>query len=526
MATPAVRAAAPVARDAPDGHAVATGTPRPTRHGVVRDLRSAHGLGRALLTTAAATVLPGSGHLLLRRRRSGVLILSAFALLAAAGAVLAVREGRSGLLGMALDTRVLLAAEIGCGVLALAWIAVVVSTYLRARPRPLGTGRRIVGAATVTVLCLAVAAPFGFAANLAQSERGVVNTLFPTGGGPAGTDVALPAHINVLLFGSDAGADRTGTRSDSMMVASVDTTTSRAVLFGLPRNLERAPFPPGSAMAARFPHGFYDPASPLSGEYLLNAEYTYATVHPGTAPAGPTTDPGLNLLMSSVGTMLGIPLDYYVKIDMAGFSSIIDAVGGVTIDVGPVPLPIGGVLPDGTHVAPSGYVPAGVQHLDGDQALWYSRSRRDSDDYNRMSRQRCMIQTLLKQKSATDLLTHFQAVAAATANSVDTNIPQSVLPSLASLAGTGQSLQLDSVAFDPTLHDPLQKDGKFDPSNPDYDFMKQVVATTISAMSTTAPTPQAVAASSAAPTTAHAAAPTTAPPQAAPATDSCASLSP
>lgn len=513
---PVATASVHVVRRRQDGHA--------RLRGAVHSARPTGGLGRALLTTAAAAVLPGSGHLLLRRRRPGILILSTFVLLAVGGTVLALREGRSGLLGLALDTRVLLGVEIGCGILAVGWMAVVVRTYVLARPRRIGGGRRILGVAVVALLCLAVAAPFGFAADLAQSERSVVNTLFPTGGGTAGADVALPAHINVLLFGSDAGTDRTGTRSDSMMVASVDTTTSRAVLFGLPRNLEHAPFPPGSPMAARFPDGFFDPKDPLSGEYLLNAEYTYAITHPGVAPAGPTPDPGLNLLMSSIGTMLGIPLDYYVKIDMAGFSSIIDAVGGVTIDVGPVPLPIGGVLPDGTHVAPSGYVPAGVQHLDGDQALWYARSRRDSDDYNRMSRQRCMIQTLLKQKSAADLLAHFQAVAAATADSVATNIPQSFLPSLASLAGNGQSLELDSVAFDPTLHDPLQRDGKFDPSHPDYGFVRQVVATTIAGMSAPAPGPPA-GASTPAPA-AGTAAPATAAPQAAPLTDSCTSPSP
>jgi hypothetical protein len=101
-----------------------------------------------------------------------------------------------------------------------------------------------------------------------------------------------------------------------------------------------------------------------SGDYLLNAEYAYGLTHPELAPSGPTSDRGLNILMSSIGQMLGLPVDYYVKIDMAGFAEMIDALGGVTIDVGPVPLPIGGVLPDGTHVPASGYAPASIQHLD------------------------------------------------------------------------------------------------------------------------------------------------------------------
>ena len=47
--------------------------------------------------------------------------------------------------------------------------------------------------------------------------------------------------------------------------------------------------------------------------------------------------------MSSITTMLGLPMTHYVEVDMAGFASIIDALGGVTVDVGPDPLPIGGV---------------------------------------------------------------------------------------------------------------------------------------------------------------------------------------
>jgi len=153
------------------------------------------------------------------------------------------------------------------------------------------------------------------------------------------------------------------------------------------------------------------------------------------------------------------------------------------------------VLPDGQHVKPDGYVPAGVQHLDGNQALWFARSRRDSDDYSRMGRQRCLLQTILKQKSPTDVLTNFQGIAAATTDSVATNIPQEVLPQLAKLAGE-QSVALDSVAFDPNLPDPNEKDGKFNTSHVDVDYMRQVVQNAI-----TAPPPAAAPVPTVAPTT-------------------------
>ena len=457
--------------------------------------RSPRTLGTALLATAASTIIPGSGHLMLRRRQTGGLILAVFVLALAAIAIFGLTAGKTALLENALSTRVLVIASVGLVVAALAWITVIVRTYLIARPRGLDVGRQILGVGVVTVLCLGIAAPFGFAANLANSQRNLLDNLFTGGGGTSAAEAIAKPRLNVLLVGSDAGPDRTGARTDTMMMASIDTKSGRTTLFSLPRNIGYAQFPPGSPMAKQFPTGFHDKADPLSGNYLLNAVYAWGLDHPTEAPDTPTSNKGLNLLHQTVAYMLGVDLDYYVEVNMAGFSSIIDALGGVTIDVGPVPLPIGGVLPDGQHVKPDGYVPAGVQHLDGNQALWFARSRRDSDDYSRMGRQRCLLQTILKQKSPTDVLTNFQGIAAATTDSVATNIPQEVLPQLAKLAGE-QSVALDSVAFDPNLPDPNEKDGKFNTSHVDVDYMRQVVQNAI-----TAPPPAAAPVPTVAPTT-------------------------
>jgi LCP family protein required for cell wall assembly len=280
---------------------------------------------------------------------------------------------------------------------------------------------------------------------------------------------------NVLLLGSDAGPDRTGARTDTMMVASIDTRTAATTLIGLPRNIQYAPFPPGSPMAARFPDGFHNPRSPTSGDYLLNNVAQYGAEHPEVAPAGPSPDRALNLLLSSISYMLGLRLDHYVEVDMNGLAGIVDALGGVTVDVGPVPLPIGGVTYDGRHVTPDGYVPAGVQHLDGNQALWFARSRRNSDDYDRMARQRCLIRAVLTEKRPIDVVTHFRSVATVTASSVRTNIPQSLLPALLTLADEHRPPLLRTISFDPDLPDPAAPNGRFDPAHPDVPFMRQVV---------------------------------------------------
>ena len=170
--------------------------------------------------------------------------------------VLMLRADRSDLLGTLLSSRTLVGGAIGLLVAALAWMAVIVRTYLLARPAGLRTGQRVLGAGVVAVLCLTVAAPLGFGAELANSQRQLLERLFPSlsGGTPAAEAIGK-ARLNVLLVGSDAGPDRRGTRTDTMMVASVDTRTGRTILFGLPRNIQRVPFPAGSPMARRVPPG-------------------------------------------------------------------------------------------------------------------------------------------------------------------------------------------------------------------------------------------------------------------------------
>lgn len=511
------------------GTARTRGTSRPTAyHGPTREelRRDAAGrtrfrrfrtLGRALLTTLAATVLPGAGHLVLKRFRTGAAILAVFLLGIGTLLVLGLRADRSTLLGSLLSSRVLVGGAIGLLVVALAWMAVIVRTYVLARPTGLRTGKRLLGAGAVTVLCLAVAAPLAFGAQLANSQRQLVNTLFPSqAGGTPATEAIDKPRLNVLLVGSDAGPDRRGTRTDTMMVASLDTRTGRTILFGLPRNIQRAQFPPGSPMARRFPRGFHDDDNPLSGDYLLNGVYGYAHNFPEVAPAGPTADPGLNLLHSSIETMLGLKLDYYVEVNMAGFAAIIDALGGLTVDVGPEPLPVGGITPSGRRVKPDRYIAAGMQHLDGTDTLAVARSRTNTDDYARMGRQRCLLQYVLQQKSPATLLTNFQSVATATTNSVATNIPQQVLPALVTVANDAGTVALESVSFDPSLTDPNEPDGRFDTARPDYDLMKKVVRDTIAgpppAPPVAPPTSTPPSASAAPRGDRSAAAPTTRPP--------------
>lgn len=500
--------------------ALAAESPPAARRSVTRDKRTSgtpRTLGSALAATVLATIAPGSGHLLLHRFRTGGLILGTFLIAVGALAWYVLTAGRADLLGTVLSTRMLVIGAVVALGAALAWIAVIVRTWLLAKPKGLDRGRTAVGLTVVTALCLLVAAPLGYGANLANSQRNLLDTLFTGGGGTSAAEAIAKPRLNILLVGSDAGPDREGARTDTMMVASLDTRTGRTILFGLPRNIAYAQFPPGSPMAAEFPNGFHNRADPSSGDYLLNAVYAYGRANPQLAPQGPTADPGLNLLHQTVSHMLGLQLDYYLDVNMAGFASLIDALGGLTVDVGPERIPIGGITPSGRLVRPDGYIEPGVQQLNGAQALAFARSRTGTSDYKRMGRQRCLIQYILQQKSPTDLLTNFQDIATATTNSVATNIPQEVLPALVSLAGSEEHpLALESISFDPNLADPSEDDGRFNTGRPNYPYMREVVQKALTA--TPAPaTPEAAATAAPptsveAPTTDTAAAATTTPP--------------
>ena len=146
----------------------------------------------------------------------------------------------------------------------------------------------------------------------------------------------------MLLVGSDAGADREGIRPDTMIVASIDTKTGDTVLFSLPRNLQRVPFPPGSPAAADYPQGFYciNPANGVNTDCLLNGIWTFAENHAGDYYKG-VKNPGLTATMQAAEQVTGLRINNYVMIDLKGFQEFVDAIGGVTIDV-KQRLPIGG----------------------------------------------------------------------------------------------------------------------------------------------------------------------------------------
>jgi LCP family protein required for cell wall assembly len=189
---------------------------------------------------------------------------------------------------------------------------------------------------------------------------------FPTEGQAVPTlapapNVAEGERINVLLLGIDRREGEHGPwRTDTMIVATLDPKTKSAAMLTIPRDLY-VPIP-----------------APGAGENRINTANFYGdqTNYPGGGPA---------LAKKTIEYNFAIPIHYYILIDFNGFRKIIDALGGIDINVPQAiddpeyPTEDYGVM----HLQ----IPAGMQHMDGDLALKYARTRHSDSDFGRSQRQ-------------------------------------------------------------------------------------------------------------------------------------------
>jgi anionic cell wall polymer biosynthesis LytR-Cps2A-Psr (LCP) family protein len=159
---------------------------------------------------------------------------------------------------------------------------------------------------------------------------------------------------------------------------------------------------------------------------------------------------------------------------MAGFANLVDALGGVVVDVEePVLLGING----GPVV---GEIVAGEQRMDGGTALWYARSRYNLTDFQRMDHQRDVQEAMLRQLEPATVLTRFEAIADASSDLVRTDIPQSMLGVLSDLAVSSRDAPVRRLELVPPA---------IDNQFPDYALARQLVAEAVAPLPTPTPTP-------------------------------------
>jgi LCP family protein required for cell wall assembly len=219
-----------------------------------------------------------------------------------------------------------------------------------------------------------------------------------------------------------------------MIVLSVQVETGRAALFGIPRNILNVPLPPESAKAFR------------NGKYpgLLNSLYVYAIGHPKDFPGGEAA--GFRALTGAIQELVGVPLDGAVVVNLNGFIDLVDAVGGLWVDVPTT-------LYDEHYPSGAGsitvYIPAGCQKLSGTKALEYARSRHSSDDYSRMRRQQTVLKALAHQLDPMALLPKVPKLLRIAGDNLWTTLDSSEIADLAELAARVDTDHIPSVMLEP-----------------------------------------------------------------------------
>jgi LCP family protein required for cell wall assembly len=387
---------------------------------------------RPLLVFLLAAIVPGAGHAVIGISRGALALISPLALLLGVFIGAALGMGPAGVAGWLLSSTGLTVLAVLNILFALLRAGGLFDLVRRVR----GAGFRVVGVALIaltvvlphlyvgqTIAAVAASMDQAFEAPPLQEGEAVPSGpvtlpwVVPAAASPAGDD----GRLDILLIGSDAGPGRWGRRTDVMILASIDVATGVASLTSLPRNWRYIPLP--EPAASFYKDGIFPG--------MLNEMYTRGGEDEKRWPGETYFLRGIGAVRSTIAHLIDRPIDGVVLVDLGGFIRIIDAIGGVTINVERT-------INDPDYSDGQGgfgkrlIIKKGIQKMDGALAIAYVRSRHDSSDYDRMARQQRFIAAVAKALGPTAIL-NAPALAAAAEGMVWTDLPRESLPALADL---------------------------------------------------------------------------------------------
>ncbi|MGZ8819268.1 MAG: LCP family protein, partial [Mycobacterium sp.] len=227
--------------------------------------------------------------------------------------------------------------------------------------------------------------------------------------GPTGTPIApLPGsngRVTILLVGIDNTHGEWLALTDTLIVASFDPRQGSLVMISLPRDIAHLPYYRGGTFPAR-----------------INLLRQKAVRDPAAYPDGP-----MGTLVNEMSYLVGVPIDYYAVIGIAGFSQLIDAVGGVDVNVPRQ------VNDPGYQFSPTEigfFVEPGWHHFDGKYGTAYARSRHGSSDYERTSRQQQLLLALRDRLGDPFVLGNVPQILDAVSQIIRTDAPLDRLPDI------------------------------------------------------------------------------------------------
>jgi LCP family protein required for cell wall assembly len=176
-------------------------------------------------------------------------------------------------------------------------------------------------------------------------------------------------RVNVLLIGTDSGVGRTTALTDTMIVASLDPVGKTVSMVSVPRDMVDVPLPDGRSFRAK-----------------INSLVSYVRWHKDKFPGAKD---GQSVLAAALGELLQIKIDMWAQVNLGGFVSLVDSVGGVTINVTD-----SFCDPHYKEYGIKGFnITPGRYHFDGQHALAYARIRKAAgeSDFTRAGRQQEVI---------------------------------------------------------------------------------------------------------------------------------------
>jgi LCP family protein required for cell wall assembly len=301
---------------------------------------------------------------------------------------------------------------------------------------------------------------------LSQSASAAAQPAPNTDQAASSTDSSLTAtwekrgRVNFLLLGLDKPTRGGLQRSDSITIVTVDTVNKTAGMLTIPRDLMVNI--PGQAKPTQ---------DRINTAHVWGDLYKY----PGGGPA---------LAKRTIYENFGIPIDYYVSVDFDGLMKIVDAVGGVDINVEKAV----------NDKAANFYMPTGMQHMDGETALWYARSRMGDSDFWRARRQQQVLMALREKALRLDILSKLPALLPAMWGTIRTDLSPADVLALAPIAKEIDVHNIRNRVIDETMVTSYRTPLGASVLLPKWEPIRQAVREVFSS------TPAAVASSSASPT--------------------------
>ena len=251
--------------------------------------------------------------------------------------------------------------------------------------------------ATATVSAVTDNVPLETSADLSRLDiaQAVVSASIQNGDPATSSVWQGKTALNILVLGVDRRPDGGDQNSDVIIIAEVALDTGRVSAVSLPRDL------------------YVDVPGLYTGK--INGAYNTGV---GTAPDDRTA--GVVLVRDTIEALYGIPIDAYVLIDFNGFQAVIDAVGGVDLTV-PAAI-VDEAYPTIDYGTERVEFKAGYQHMDGERALKYVRTRNTDSDDARRDRQIDVLLALFDQGKSLESIRGADEIIFALMDTIQTNL--------------------------------------------------------------------------------------------------------